>query len=75
MAIIYRALRFAGNRHWLEYGWSYGVLRLTGGELIQEIPGEVKANNSTVFICETYTGVLSEIWDYCRDGAGEIVKV
>jgi hypothetical protein len=50
----------------------------------------VKANNSVesgidfinakierrqFFVCETCTGVLSEIWDYCRDEAGEIVKV
>jgi hypothetical protein len=61
-----------------------------GGERIQEITGGVKANNSIesgidficakmergqFFVCETCTGVLSEIWDYCRDEAGEIVKV
>jgi hypothetical protein len=61
-----------------------------GGERIQEITGGVKANNSVesgidficakierrqFFICEKCTGVLSEIWDYCRDEAGEIVKV
>jgi PBSX family phage terminase large subunit len=61
-----------------------------GGERIQEITGGVKANNSVesgidfinakiernqFFICENCTGVLSEIWDYCRDEAGEIVKV
>jgi PBSX family phage terminase large subunit len=61
-----------------------------GGERIQEISGGVKANNSVesgidfinakierkeFFVCETCTGILSEIWDYCRDEAGEIVKV
>ncbi|MDR2899939.1 MAG: phage terminase large subunit [Treponema sp.] len=61
-----------------------------GGERIQEITGGVKANNSVesgidfinakiernqFFVCEKCTGVLSEIWDYCRDEAGEIVKV
>jgi len=60
-----------------------------GGERIQEITGGVKANNSVesgidfinakierkqFFVCENCTGVLSEIWDYCRDEAGEIVK-
>jgi hypothetical protein len=60
-----------------------------GGERIQEITGGVKANNSVesgidfinakiergqFFVCERCTGVLSEIWDYCRDEAGEIVK-
>jgi len=61
-----------------------------GGERIQEITGGVKANNSVdsgidfinakiergqFFVCEQCTGVLSEIWDYCRDEAGQIVKV
>jgi PBSX family phage terminase large subunit len=61
-----------------------------GGERIQEITGGVKANNSVesgidfinakiergqFFVCERCTGVLSEIWDYCRDEAGEIIKV
>jgi hypothetical protein len=61
-----------------------------GGERIQEITGGVKANNSVesgidyinakiergqFFICERCNGVLSEIWDYCRNEAGEIVKV
>jgi len=61
-----------------------------GGERIQEITGGVKANNSVdsgidfisakiereqFFVCERCTGVLSEIWDYCRDEAGQIVKV
>jgi phage terminase large subunit len=61
-----------------------------GGERIQEITGGIKANNSVdsgidyinakierhqFFVCERCTGVLSEIWDYCRDEAGEIVKV
>jgi PBSX family phage terminase large subunit len=61
-----------------------------GGERIQEITGGIKANNSVesgidyinakiergqFFVCENCGGVLSEIWDYCRDEAGEIVKV
>jgi PBSX family phage terminase large subunit len=61
-----------------------------GGERIQEITGGMKANNSVesgidyinakierrqFFVSEKCTGVLSEIWDYCRDEGGEIVKV
>jgi hypothetical protein len=61
-----------------------------GGERIQEITGGIKANNSVdsgidyinakierrqFFVCERCTGILSEIWDYCRDESGEIVKV
>jgi hypothetical protein len=61
-----------------------------GGERIQEITGGVKANNSVesgvdyinakiergqFFVAGNCTGILSEIWDYCRDEAGEIVKV
>ena len=61
-----------------------------GGERIQEISGGVKANNSVdsgidyinakiergeFFVSENCAGVLSEIWDYCRDEAGDIVKV
>jgi PBSX family phage terminase large subunit len=61
-----------------------------GGERIQEITNGIKANNSVeagidyinakiergqFFVCERCTGVLSEIWDYYRDEAGEIVKV
>jgi hypothetical protein len=61
-----------------------------GGERIQEITGGVKANNSVesgldyinakiergqFFVADSCTGVLSEIWDYCRDEAGGIVKV
>jgi hypothetical protein len=61
-----------------------------GGERIQEVTGGVKANNSVdsgidyinakierkqFYVCETCTGILSEIWDYCRDEAGQIVKV
>jgi hypothetical protein len=61
-----------------------------GGERIQEITGGTKANNSVesgidfinakierkqFFVCDRCTGVLSEIWDYCRDEAGQIVKV
>jgi len=60
-----------------------------GGERIQEVTGGLKANNSVesgidfinakiergqFFVCECCTGVLSEIWDYCRDEGGEIVK-
>jgi PBSX family phage terminase large subunit len=60
-----------------------------GGERIQEIANGVKANNSVesgidyisakierneFFVCEKCAGVLSEIWDYCRDEAGEIIK-
>jgi len=61
-----------------------------GGERIQEITGGTKANNSVesgidfisakierkqFFVCENCNGVLSEIWDYCRNEGGEIVKV
>ena len=61
-----------------------------GGERIQEITGGTKANNSVesgidfinakierrqFYVCENCNGVLSEIWDYCRDEAGQIVKV
>jgi hypothetical protein len=61
-----------------------------GGERIQEVTGGVKANNSVesgidyinakierkqFYICEKCTGVLSEIWDYCRDEEGQVVKV
>jgi hypothetical protein len=61
-----------------------------GGERIQEITGGTKANNSVesgidyinakierrqFYVCENCTGVLSEIWDYCRDEEGQVVKV
>jgi hypothetical protein len=61
-----------------------------GGERIQEITNGVKANNSVeagidyinakiergqFFVSSACSGVLSEIWDYCRDEGGEIVKV
>jgi len=61
-----------------------------GGERIQEITGGVRANNSVdsgidyinakierrqFFVSEQCSGVLSEIWDYCRDETGQIVKV
>jgi hypothetical protein len=61
-----------------------------GGERIQEITNGVKANNSVesgidylsakmergqFFVSRKCTGVLSEIWDYCRDEAGAVVKV
>jgi PBSX family phage terminase large subunit len=60
-----------------------------GGERIQEITNGVKANNSVdagidyivakmerkqFFVSSKCAGVLSEIWDYCRDEDGEIVK-
>jgi PBSX family phage terminase large subunit len=60
-----------------------------GGERIQEITGGVKANNSVesgidyisakierrqFYVADSCTGILSEVWDYCRDEAGEIVK-
>jgi hypothetical protein len=34
-----------------------------------------KIERGQFFVCEKCTGILSEIWDYCRDEAGEIVKV
>jgi len=61
-----------------------------GGERIQEITGGTKANNSVesgidyinakmergqFFVCDKCNGVLSEIWDYCRNEVSEIVKV
>jgi len=61
-----------------------------GGERIQEITGGTKANNSVesgidyinakmergqFFVCDRCNGVLSEIWDYCRNEVSEIVKV
>ncbi|AEF84242.1 phage terminase, large subunit, PBSX family [Treponema primitia ZAS-2] len=61
-----------------------------GGERIQEITNGTKANNSVesgidfinakiersqFFVADSCTGVLSEIWDYCRDEAGEIIKL
>jgi hypothetical protein len=61
-----------------------------GGERIQEITNGIKANNSVdsgidyisakmergqFFVSRRCSGVLSEIWDYCRDEAGMIVKV
>jgi len=61
-----------------------------GGERIQEVTSGTKANNSVdsgidyicakiernqFFVADNCTGVLSEIWDYCRDEAGQIVKV
>jgi PBSX family phage terminase large subunit len=61
-----------------------------GGERIQEITGGVKANNSVeagidyicakiergqFFVSDSCVGILSEIWDYCRDESGEIVKI
>jgi hypothetical protein len=61
-----------------------------GGERVQEITNGVKANNSVdsgidyikakmergqFFVSRRCTGILSEIGDYCRDEAGQIVKV
>jgi phage terminase large subunit len=61
-----------------------------GGERIQEITGGVKANTAgepgidwlgakiergEFFVSSRCAGVLSEIWDYCRDDDGGIVKV
>ncbi|GHV77122.1 hypothetical protein AGMMS49942_19430 [Spirochaetia bacterium] len=61
-----------------------------GGERLQEITGGVKANNSVesgidfinakiergqFYVAAGCTGVLSEVWDYCRDEGGEIIKV
>jgi hypothetical protein len=61
-----------------------------GGEWLQEITGGVKANNSVeseidfinakiergqFFVAADCTGVLSEVWDYCRDEGGEIIKI
>jgi hypothetical protein len=61
-----------------------------GGERIQEITGGTRANNSVdsgidyinakierrqFFVANSCTGVISEIWDYCRDEGGDIVKV
>jgi hypothetical protein len=34
-----------------------------------------KIERRQFYVSEKCTGVLSEIWDYCRDEAGEIVKV
>jgi hypothetical protein len=77
-------------RKWFEDGGFPVYCDPAGGERIQEIIGGVKANNSVesgidyinakierrqFFVCEKCTGVLSEIWDYCRNEAGEIVKV
>ena len=76
-------------RGWLDNGFPV-YCDPAGGERIQEITGGTKANNSVesgidcinakiergqFFVCETCNGVLSEIWDYCRNEAGEIVKV
>jgi PBSX family phage terminase large subunit len=78
-------------RGWFGEGEDFPVFcDPAGGERIQEITGGVKANNSVeagidyinakierkqFFVSSRCTGVLSEIWDYCRDEAGEIVKV
>jgi hypothetical protein len=78
-------------RGWFGEGEGFPVFcDPAGGERIQEVTGGVKANNSVeagidyinakierkqFFVSPRCTGVLSEIWDYCRDEAGEIVKV
>jgi hypothetical protein len=78
-------------RGWFDDDYGFPVYcDPAGGERIQEIKGGVTANNSVesgidficakiergqFFVCETCAGVLSEIWDYCRDEAGQIVKV
>jgi len=61
-----------------------------GGERIQEITGGVRANNAVdsgidyinsliergrFFVSSACSGVLSEIWDYCRDEDDVVVKV
>lgn len=77
-------------RNWFEGSCFPVYCDPAGGERIQEITGGTKANNSVesgidfinakiergqFYVCEKCTGVLSEIWDYCRDEAGQIVKV
>jgi PBSX family phage terminase large subunit len=61
-----------------------------GGERIQEITNGIKANNSIesgidyisakiergqFYVADSCHGLLSEIGDYCRDEAGEILKI
>ena len=61
-----------------------------GGERIHEIHGGLKANNAVdsgidyinsliergrFFVASCCQGVLSEIWDYCRDESDVIIKV
>jgi PBSX family phage terminase large subunit len=78
-------------RGWFGNGGDFPVFcDPAGGERIQEITNGVKANNSVeagidyinakiergqFFVCSACSGVLSEIWDYCRDEGGEIIKV
>jgi PBSX family phage terminase large subunit len=78
-------------RGWFENDGGFPVFcDPAGGERIQEITNGVKANNSVeagidyinakiergqFFVSAACSGVLSEIWDYCRDEGGEIVKV
>jgi hypothetical protein len=76
-------------RGWFDEGFSV-YCDPTGGERIQEITNGTKANNSVdsgidfinakierrqFFVSRRCAGVLSEIGDYCRNEAGEIVKV
>jgi PBSX family phage terminase large subunit len=76
-------------RNWFDTDFSV-YCDPAGGERIQEITNGVKANNSVdsgidyisakmergqFFVSRKCSGVLSEIWDYCRDEAGTIVKV
>jgi PBSX family phage terminase large subunit len=77
------------ERHWFDEEFPV-YCDPAGGERIQEITNGIKANNSVdsgidyinakmergqFFVARRCTGVLSEIWDYCRDEAGRIVKV
>jgi PBSX family phage terminase large subunit len=78
-------------RGWFGNGEDFPVFcDPAGGERIQEISNGTKANNSVeagidyinakiernqFFVCSRCTGVLSEIGDYSRDEAGEIIKV
>ncbi|GHU39107.1 hypothetical protein FACS1894190_02370 [Spirochaetia bacterium] len=76
-------------RNWFDVDFSV-YCDPAGGERIQEITNGIKANNSVesgidyinakiergqFFVSKKCSGVLSEIWDYCRDEAGVIVKV
>jgi hypothetical protein len=75
-------------RNWFDTDFSV-YCDPAGGERIQEITNGTKANNSVesgidfinakierkeFFVSDKCAGVLSEIWDYCRDEAGAIIK-